>query len=371
MADERYFLQICDNLGFICLALEPDLTVRFANKEAVRQFASSGDQLNGRSFLDLLQEPDRAAARQLLQKTMDTGLAGEMEIRYLRDDEQHTTMVLIISPIRDPQGACIGVSASMRDISERKRLASELGRARRMAALGNMAAAIVHHFNNIFGGMQAGIDVALKSESIRELRQTLRLLSQSISRATRITNQLATFAESENAQDQPAEVEPLLRRIIERIGRRAQGLNVHFESDIQPIPRSVLEANRVTSIIESISQNAFDAMPNGGTLTISVKHENDFLVIRITDTGTGISEEDMEHLFEPFFTTKGGLGEKENIGLGLAAVHGLVSDMGGSISVSSRVGQGTTIMIRLPIRRESDRLKDPPAATQVGSPPNQ
>src|SRR5690606_36779199 len=117
---------------------------------------------------------------------------------YPAADGSRTVLVLIISPIVDEAGKCLGASAGMRDITQRKQLSKDLAQAQRMAALGRVAGGVAHHFNNILGGMLTSIDYALSSDSPRELRKTIRMLAQAIGRATRITNQLAAFAEAEN-----------------------------------------------------------------------------------------------------------------------------------------------------------------------------
>jgi signal transduction histidine kinase len=154
-------------------------------------------------------------------------------------------------------------------------------------------------------------------------------------------------------------------RFIERLRRQTEAAGIHLVSRIDAIPSGPFESNRLTSILESLAQNAIDAMPEGGTLTIEMSNQDDSAVIILSDTGCGIPEESLDHLFEPFYTTKGELGaEGVNIGLGLAAVHGLVTEMGGTISITSNVGKGTQVRLRFPLRREIGKL-EPTAAAQT------
>ncbi|HVP10196.1 MAG TPA: ATP-binding protein [Phycisphaerae bacterium] len=350
---ENYFRQICDNLAFTLIAVDRDSRVRFWNQQAGRQFHSSSEEMKGRSFLDIFPEAHRQQVRDLLQAAFEKQSSGDLEVKFEAEDGKRSTFVLIISPIADSNGNCIGASASMRDISERKRLSQELSRSRRLASLGNVAGGVAHHFNNILGGMLTSIDYVLPSDSPREFRRTLRLLAQAIGRATRITQRLAAFAEAETEELEWADLNGLLGTFIERVRPQTQQRHIELVTDIKPMPPRQFEVQRVLPVLDSLVQNAFDAMGGGGRLTIGMQQEDEQAVITVMDTGCGIPEDLLDRLFEPFFTTKGALGggDSDNVGLGLAAVHGLVSEMGGTIQVSSKVSEGTRVEVRLPLNR--------------------
>ena len=354
--ENTFYRDLCDHLGFICLALDRDGSIRFANNEARRHFGRSESQLLGQPFIDFLDATDRTAAGEFIRNAVDRKTWGETEVSYAGEDDGRRTFVLIISPIIDAAQTVQGVSLCMRDISERKRLSKDLARARRMTALGKVSGAVAHHFNNILGGMLTSIDYALPSDSPRELRKTLRLLSQSIGRATRITQQLAAFAESENAQHKQTSLDPIMADFVKTLRPRCEKAGIELATKIELTPSGPFDESRLASVLEGVAQNSLDAMGQGGKLTVEMTHDATHATIKITDSGCGIPEDVLEHIFEPFFTTKGGLGggEKDNIGLGLAAVHGLVAEMGGTIAATSKVGKGTTVLIRLPLQREQD-----------------
>ena len=361
---DHFFRQLCDSLGFACVAVDGDLRVRFWNGQAAEQFKRSSEEMLGRPFLEILSDADQQEAKRCFEQTIKTGQHHETEVKYSGNHGQRVTLILIISPILDEAGHCIGASAGMRDISKRKRMSRELADSRRMSALGRMAGGVAHHFNNILGGMLTSIDYVLSSDSPRELRKTLRLLAQAIGRATRITNQLAAFAESENQLIEWKELNPILDICLDRLRAQARKSNINLETDIEQVASAPFEADRLLPVLESLAQNAFDAMNEGGTLTIKMVRRENWAVITIADTGCGIPEDMQDRLFEPFFTTKGELagGEGRNIGLGLAAVHGLVSEMGGTIRLTSQVGEGTQAEIRLPLDRKPPGDHDQPKA---------
>lgn len=352
--DDEYFLEVCDSLGFGLLTVDCELRILYWNKQATRHIVPYCEDLGGRYVLDIIPEIHREAARKLFESAIQTKVSGEVEIKYEDAEGKKTTIVMIVSTIVDAEGHCAGASASLRDISERKRLSQELSRARQMASLGNMAAGVAHHFNNIMGGMLTSIDYVMPSDSPRELRRTLRLISQEIGRATRITKQLEAFAESEHDHSERSDLNLLVKDFIARLRPAAEQAQIQLVTGIEPVSPVAFPVHRLLPILDSLTHNAFDAMTPGGMITLGLREDHGEAVVTVVDTGCGISDEAKEHLFEPFFTTKGELGggEGKNVGLGLAAVHGLVSEMGGRISISSKVGRGTTVEVRLPLASE-------------------
>lgn len=354
--DDAFLRRLCEHIGFVMIGVDVDLRICFWNEEATRQFGSAVGEMAGRTVLDLIHPSERSQARHLFESAIREGEVGEMEVKYSQGDGTRRTFVLIVSPIADDAGQRVGASASMRDISERKRLSQEVARSRRMASLGGMAQGVAHHFNNILGGMLTSIDYVLPSDSPRELRRALRLLAQAIGRATRITQQLEAFAKSEHHKVEWAELNDLMQMFVKRVRRQAELAKIKFVARIDKVPTRDYEAQRLMPVLESLAQNAFDAMGRGGTLTVTMHRESGVAVITLRDTGCGIPEDVLDRVFEPFFTTKGELagGSSANAGLGLAAVHGLVEEMGGTIDVASTVGEGTTVRVRLPLEEPNE-----------------
>lgn len=353
-ADDAYLRHVCEGLGFICVGLDTEGRIVFWNHSAEVSFGGTSAERVGGSFFDLLSLKDQPKAKRLCGKVVESGRMYEMEAKYPGGEGgDPRTLVLILSPVQGDSGECVGVSASMRDISARKRMSRELANARRIAALGRMAGGVAHHFNNILGGMLTSIDYVLASDSPRELRKTLRLLSQAIGRATRITNQLAAFAESENAIVQWASLEHIVGEFLQRVRPKAAVKGIRVVEDIEHVATEPFEMQRLMPVLESVAQNSLDAMTSGGELQVSLAVSEESAVITISDTGCGIPKDVMDRVFEPFFTTKGELGggSGDNIGLGMAAVHGLVGEMGGVIRLSSQVGSGTQVTISLPMHR--------------------
>ena len=371
-----YFRDVCESVGFALITVDRDLRIVYWNSQAVRQFGRGAAEMRGRSILEVFEEDRRAEARGLFEKVIATRAPGDLEVKHEAEAGRRRTYAVVVSPIMESGGECVGVSVCMRDISERKRLSQELARSRRMVSLGHMAEGVAHNFNNILTEMLTKVEVVLPSDSPRELRRTLRQLMQIIDRAERITKRLLAFAECEYEQPQLAELNAVAGEFIERLKPQAEQAGINLVTNLAEVTSGQFEAQRLAAIFESLTSNAFDAMTPGGTLTIGMASEGDQAVITVTDTGCGIPEDVRDRLFEPFFTTKGALGggSGAHIGLGLAVVHGLVSELGGTIQLTSKTGEGTKVEVRLPLQRPPPDglpgITGPPPRVAPGVPPS-
>lgn len=244
------------------------------------------------------------------------------------------------------------------------RLMNELGVARKMDAVARLAGSVAHDFNNLVQvvrgraeiiGQQIGDDSPL-NEDVRQIRAAA-------ARAADLASQLMTFGRKQHTTLQAVSLHEVLRRTESLLkplldDRRRLVLQLKASSDVVRIDPLQFER-----IILNLATNARDAMPDGGTITIATFSQDaggygvapaaNRIVLRVSDTGTGMDAETVNHIFEPFFTTK----QERGAGLGLAIVHGLVQQFGGTISVESVLGRGTTFTMSLPV------VNDTPVAT--------
>ena len=270
-----------------------------------------------------------------------------------------------ISPIRDEQGAITHFVAVKEDISERKRLQEQLLQSQKMEAVGQLAGGIAHDFNNLLtiivgatGLMRDTLEQSMMPEG--RLQEDLTLIEDASRQAASLTRQLLTFSRQEvvkpeilDANQVLADVERMLRRLIRE--------NIVLQLTYGPRLRHVCaDIRQIEQIILNLATNASDAMPNGGSLTVETANATldeqslsgyanaragQHVRLSFTDTGCGMDERVCQRIFEPFFTTKP-LGK--GTGLGLATVHGIVTQLGGCIAVRSEVGRGTTFDVYVP-----------------------
>lgn len=330
------------------------------NPAAERIFGWKAEEIIGRNLNVLMPEPHHSQHDDYIRRYLTTGQPhiigrGGRELTGVRRNGETFPLDLAISEVQ--VGSARIFTGIVRDMTERKRLADELATSQRMAALGNMANGVSHHFNNILGGVLTSIDAALMSDNPRTFRRTLERAADAIGRASRITQQLLAFSENEYATGEPLDLNDAMRKFLIGLRSRLAGGGVELVEDIQPVPPLVVESHRLPPILEALCQNSIDAMKSGGRLTIRMSADERDVMISIEDSGEGIKPEHMERIFEPFFTTRAQVSSAAggNVGLGLSAVHGLVRELGGQIQIASKLGVGTTVTIRLPLRGRADR----------------
>jgi len=266
-----------------------------------------------------------------------------------------------VRPWGDPGAVTGGMIIFAEDITEQHQLERQLLQAQKMEAVGQLAGGVAHDFNNLLMVIRASTE--LLKESVLEPQKVIanadRVLDAS-SRAASVTRQLLAFS-----RKQPQNltfVDP--NSVITDLGKMLPTLvGEDIELSLKPRARGTLHVDRsqLEQVIMNLVVNARDAMPHGGKLVIettnalvdgevSLRHgaqvpPGNYVLVSVTDTGTGMDENTQEHIFEPFFTTKG-LGK--GTGLGLSTVYGIVKQSGGFIWVYSEVGYGTTFRVYLP-----------------------
>ena len=265
------------------------------------------------------------------------------------------------APSRDATGNQLGVIGVATDVTERVQLQEQLRSMQQMEAVGRLAGGIAHDFNNLMNIVLGHTELLFAESGLTEqMKSGLAQVRMAGQRATSLTQQLLAFSRKQvlrpmilNLNEVVTEVQKMLSRVI--------GEDIELVSRLDPSLSQVkADPVQMQQVLMNLAINARDAMPNGGTITLETRNlERDdesvqqnpgipadrCVMLAITDTGHGMSEETLRHVFEPFFTTKE-MGK--GTGLGLATVYGIVTQSGGSVSVTSALGKGTTFRVFLP-----------------------
>jgi two-component system cell cycle sensor histidine kinase/response regulator CckA len=236
----------------------------------------------------------------------------------------------------------------MIDVTERRRRDEELTAAQRLESIGQLAGGVAHDFNNLLGIIQ-GYAELLELEVPESSQSDVKEIRRAAERAADLTRQLLLFGRREsaeagvvNANDVVAELRDMLQRTL--------GEHVDFVVDLAPAAGLVrMPAGQLEQILVNLVVNARDAMPGGGRLTVSTAIGEERVSLRVTDSGTGMTDDVATRAFDPFFTTKQ---KGRGTGLGLATVYGIVQGAGGRVWLDTVPGQGTTVEIDLPLAEE-------------------
>ncbi|HVZ85537.1 MAG TPA: histidine kinase N-terminal 7TM domain-containing protein [Polyangia bacterium] len=308
------------------------------------------------------------------------GQFARFESANLRCDLHSRYFDFSLTPVRDDGGKIEYLLAEGRDVTEHLRaekqkavLIDELAHARRLDSVGRMAGGIAHDFNNLLVAIMGSTEVI--RDSIPQGSpgdKAVRVIEQAAHSASRLTRQLLAFGRPSTVRRRLTDV----AMAIERSARLIRPiLGGRIELEVRPGPALwpiTVDAGQLEQVLLNLAINARDAMPAGGRLTISAENitlaecrrfrgaeakDGEYLQIRVSDSGDGMSESALDHLFEPFFTTKSpGRGS----GLGLSVVHGIVRGSGGYIEVQSQPGAGTELRLLFPRGDLAEALPDAP-----------
>jgi len=322
------------------------------NHVAERLLGYSRDELRGHAFQEVHPVPERARAAALWRTAIERGHASRDDLHLLtRRGERIPVFAnagyIEYGPRRWVQLICV-------DISDRKRLESQLIQSEKMAAIGQLAAGIAHELRNPLAiVMNALYDLGqIVDGANAEVAEDLRIAEEEISRAQAIIKNLLEFSRESAAELERLDVNELLTRTLQLMQKYLQDNGVHVRTDLGPIPPCLANANAMRQIALNLITNAVQAMPEGGGLVLRTGTVAPNLIrIEVRDTGVGIPAEHLQDIFNPFYTTKA---PGQGTGLGLSVVHSILRRYHGDIRVASEVGVGTTFTIDLPCQCHSE-----------------
>ena len=320
----------------------------------------SQDEAQGRSLTEVFhiiheqtRQPCENPAEKVISSGQIIGLANHTAL--IARDGRERKIADSGAPIRDREGRTIGVVLVFRDVTERQRMEEQLVKVQKLESVGVLAGGIAHDFNNLLAAILGNINLALLDDDMREgTRKLLSDAEKASIRAKGLTRQLLTFSKGGEPVKETASISDIIRDSADFV---LHGSNV---SCVYSLPGDLwlvdIDRDQMSQVIQNIIINAMHAMPAGGTIridcdnidspaspTASLSSADKYIKIDISDSGSGIPETLINKIFDPYFSTK-----EEGSGLGLTITHSIISKHGGSISVQSRPGEGTTFTIYLP-----------------------
>lgn len=352
--------------------IDRDFKYLYLNPAAAAQGRRARGELVGRTMTECYPGIEQTELFALLRRCMGERTPATMENRFTYPDGTSRVFELRIQPV-DPGVAILSI-----DVTHGKNLENQLRHAQKMEAVGRLAGAVAHDFNNVLSVVLAYADLALGTLATEEpLRADVFEIKRAGERAAALTRQLLTFSRQQVAEPRVLDLNTLLAG-IERMLRRLIGADVRLTMlTSSTLGRILADPGLVEQIIMNLVVNARDAMPRGGKLTIetsdvrldeayAVEHfgvtPGDYVMVAVSDTGIGMNKDTQARIFEPYFTTK----EKDKgTGLGLATVFGIVQQCRGHIWLYSEPGVGTTFRIYFP-RTDAPAAVGPASSSPPG-----
>jgi two-component system NtrC family sensor kinase len=356
-AQRRFTEAIIDSLPLSLYAIDRDYRIVAWNRN--RELGGQGiprGKVLGRNIFDVLTRQRRAVLEGEFARAFKTGEIERIEQETKgADNESHHWLVSKIPMRAGGDEEVTHVITVGEDITSRVQANRAVARAEKLAAVGRLAAGVVHEINNPLATISACAE-ALESRlgegafdaspEVEDLRDYLSLIRSEAFRCKSITNGLLDFSRTRAGEHLPVQIAEVINSAARLVAHQKRGESIEIElevaDDLSPVSG---DEGQLQQAVIALATNAIDAMPDGGRLSLRGRNENDHVLIEVSDTGHGIAPENLTKIFDPFFTTKE---VGRGTGLGLAVCYGIVAEHGGRLDVQSTVGAGTTFTISLP-----------------------
>lgn len=362
--------QITVNSTELIIGIGLDRRIMFSNPTAQQFFGKSEKELNGTP--PLMVDPSDSRYEEIWAE-IEKGIPWSGRIVYRKNDLSEATFSIILVAVKDSRGVIRHYLEIGKDITEELAYEKKIQQAQKMEAIGTMAGGIAHDFNNILTGIFSYTELSLTvKDDPPRTEKYLREILKAAERARDLIKQILTFSRITDIQFQPVLIKSIIPETVKLL-RASTPAIIKIESCLKSDNTIMADPTQIHQVMVNLCTNAVHAIGmKPGTIRIELEDflaDEEFIkshpglntgrhiLLKISDTGSGISPEVLEHIFEPFFTTKG---QAEGTGLGLSVVHGIIKKLNGSISVYSEQGRGTVFTIIIPSFATNDNFQGEP-----------
>jgi PAS domain S-box-containing protein len=366
------------------LETAPDAIITIDERGIIQSFSQAAEKLFGydageiigRNVKMLMPQPYRREHDGYLSRYRHTGekhiIGIGRKVEAQKKDGTIFPMELSVGEVGEPGQNRI-FTGFIRDLSARERMEEDLRQAQKMEAVGQLTGGLAHDFNNLLTAISGNLEMLEPRLAEADDRELLKEAQEATELGAQLAKRLLAFGRRTALRPQAVDLKAIVLSITDFL-RRTLGEAVTLETVLEPqLPLTMADPGQVENVLLNLAINARDAMPEGGRLIVETRRTEldatyaaehlevtpgNYVMLAVTDTGTGMTEEVRRRAFEPFYTTKGlGAGS----GLGLSMVHGFVKQSGGHVQIYSELGHGTTIRIYLPIHGAVAPKSDTPA----------
>jgi PAS domain S-box-containing protein len=335
------------------------------SQAAEKLFGYAAGEVIGRNVKMLMPEPYQGEHDGYLSRYRRTGekhiIGIGRKVEAKRKDGTVFPMELAVGEVGGEAGATRIFTGFIRDLSARETMEEDLRQAQKMEAVGQLTGGLAHDFNNLLTAISGNLEMLEPEITNADDRELLKEAQEATELGAQLAKRLLAFGRRTPLRPQPVDLNAIAFGMADLL-RRTLGESVALETALEPgLPLTMTDPGQIENVLLNLAINARDAMPKGGRLSVATKRTaldaiyaaehadvapGDYVMLALTDTGIGMSDEVQRRAFEPFYTTKGpGVGS----GLGLSMVHGFVKQSGGHVQIYSELGRGTTIRIYLPV----------------------
>jgi PAS domain S-box-containing protein len=364
IAEQAALIDIATDAIFV---RDLDSHILFWNRGAENLYGWTSAEILGKKAYDLFCKPLSSKFQEYLEVAVEQGFwQGELE--QVTKTGKNIIVASRCTLVRDEAGLPQSLLVVNTDITQKKQLEQQFYRAQRLESVGTLASGIAHDLNNVFAPilMIAQLLPSRLQNAETRTQELLKTLEDSAKRGAALVKQILTFARGTEGKRIPLQTRHLVLEVAQVIKQTfPKSIEIYTEISTKTLWLVKADPTQLHQVLMNLAVNARDAMPNGGKLTISAEnrlidqnyaqmyldvHEGGYVVITVSDIGTGIPPEILDRIFDPFFTTKE-IGQ--GTGLGLSTVLGIIKNHGGFLQVLSEVNKGTQFQVYLPIAEET------------------
>lgn len=375
---EERLRAIVENMPGSIVLKDLDLRIRLAAGRDYGQWSgTTSTEVIGKTASDILPPEVATETEQRDRATLETGEVVDVEMTTDTADGQTRTFISTRFPVKDGSGVTIGVGIINQEVTDQRRTEAQLQQAQKMEVVGQLTGGIAHDFNNLLTVVLGNAE--LLSEYVQgepEAEQLLQGALRSAQRGADLTQRLLAFSRRQNLNPEAVDINARMADMVPLL-QHTLPATISLQTKIaEDLPFVHIDPTQLESAIMNLAINARDAISSDGEIELAAsivksskipglprkdRKADEYVLVTVTDTGTGMTKDVRDHAFEPFFTTKAvGAGS----GLGLSMVYGFVTQSGGHIAIDSVQGKGTSIKLYLPIA-ESGAVAQPEAQPEV------
>jgi len=361
-ASEHRYRTLFETVNLIVLGLDANRTVDYVNPFFLKLTGYAHDEVLGQEwFQRFVPNAQQATRRTAFTEFLENGLRSHSQSAIVAKGGEERTIAWHDTVVRDAGGRATGTLSIGEDITEHQRLEQQFRQAQKMEAVGRLAGGIAHDFNNLLTAILGYADLVHDDLPVRDpRREDVHEIQRAAQRAAELTRQLLAFSRQQVLEPRILDLNEVLEG-MDKLLRRLIGEDVQLETHLaEHVGRVMADPGQIEQVVVNLAVNSRDAMPEGGKLTLEtadvdldqtyarthdVVQQGRYVMLAVSDTGSGMDEATKARIFEPFFTTKQ---QGKGTGLGLATVYGIVKQSGGYVWVYSEPGRGTTFKVYLP-----------------------
>jgi PAS domain S-box-containing protein len=334
---------IFESISDMLYITDEDYTIKHINRAVIERIGRAKEEIVGNKCYRIFHGTEEPYEKCPHHLTVQTKTA---QMKEVEDPQSGHISLSSTSPIFDHEGRFMGTVHIVRDITEFKELEKRLAQAERMAALGEVAAKVAHEIRNPLVSI-GGFAKRLEKKLDGKYKEYASIITREVNRLEGILKEILSFVRHTRLKKEKLELVNLINDIISLYRDELKSKSVQLKTQFDDPVLVEVDPDRLKEALINIIQNAIYVLPEGGKVSIRTYRKAQNGVIEISDNGPGIEEKDLPFIFDPFFTTKA-----EGTGLGLAITNRIIQEHGGTIEARSRINEGTTFIIKLPLAEE-------------------